>query len=189
MNKKWNTLLTISNTVPAQPRKESVAAFRILTGHDLLAEHLHRLNILSSPMYVCIFGFKGTSTSKVIGVRNEMMMDDYGGQMIFGDLVGLKIPDIHLIGEEKPQKNLIQETCPDLGSNPGPLRDKRACYHLFHCGGLSSPSCVLCGDSDSAMNWGHVKQCSTMRNRQFKSKCELYWEVCRQMALLQMSGH
>ena len=28
--------------------------------------------------------------------RNEMMMDDYDGQMIFGDLMGLKLPDIHL---------------------------------------------------------------------------------------------
>ena len=27
---------------------------------------------------------------------------DYGGQMIFGDLVGLKLPDIYLTGEEKP---------------------------------------------------------------------------------------
>ena len=41
---------------------------------------------------ICIFGFKGASTSKVIGARNEMMMDDYGGQMIFRDLVGLKLP-------------------------------------------------------------------------------------------------
>ena len=40
----------------------------------------------------CIFGFKGASTSQVIGARNEMMMDDYDGQMIFGDLVGLKLP-------------------------------------------------------------------------------------------------
>ena len=91
--------------------------------------------------YVCIvcmyvyLGFKGASTSKVIGARNEMMMDDYGGQMIFGDLVGLKLPDIRLTGEEKPRKNLTQETCPDQGSNPGPLRDKRTCYHLFHSGG------------------------------------------------------
>ena len=88
--------------------------------------------------HVCvyIFGFKGALTSKVIGARNEMMMDDYDGQMIFGDLVGLKLPDIRLAGEEKPRKNLTQETCPDRGSNPGPLRDKRACYHLFHSGGL-----------------------------------------------------
>ena len=38
-------------------------------------------------MYVCIFGFKGVSTPKVIDARNEMMMDDYDGQMIFGDHV------------------------------------------------------------------------------------------------------
>ena len=55
-------------------------------------------------MYVCIFGFKGASRSKVIGARNEMMMDDYDGQMIFGDLVDLKLPDICLTGEEKPRK-------------------------------------------------------------------------------------
>ena len=65
-----------------------------------------------------------------------MMMNDYDGQMIFGELVGLKLPDIRLTGEEKPRKNITQETCPDWGSNPGPLRDKRACYHLFHSGGL-----------------------------------------------------
>ena len=35
----------------------------------------------------------------------------------------------------KPRKNLTQETCPDRGSNPGPLRDKRAFYHLLHSGG------------------------------------------------------
>ena len=64
-----------------------------------------------------------------------MMMDDYDGQMIFGDLVGLKRPDIRLTGEEKPRKNLTQETCPDRESNPGPLRDKRACYHLLHSDG------------------------------------------------------
>ena len=35
----------------------------------------------------------------------------------------------------KTPKNLTQETCPDLGSNPGPLRDKRACYHVLHSSG------------------------------------------------------
>ena len=86
-------------------------------------------------MYVYL-GFKGMSTSQVIGTRNEMMMDDYDGQMIFGDLGGLKLPDVRLTGEEKPQKNLTQETCPDRGSNPDLLRDKRGCYHLFHSSGL-----------------------------------------------------
>ena len=75
-------------------------------------------------MYVQYVGlylrFQGASTSQVIGARNEMMMDDYDGQMIFEDLVGLKFPDIRLAGEEKPRKNLTQETYPDRGSNPGP---------------------------------------------------------------------
>ena len=62
-------------------------------------------------------------------------MDDYDGQMLFGDLVGLKLPDIRLAGEEKPRKNLTQETCPDRESNPAPLPAKRACYHLLHSGG------------------------------------------------------
>ena len=52
-----------------------------------------------------------------------------------GTLGGLKFSDICLIGEDKPLKNLTQEICPDRGSNPGPLRDKRACYHLLHSGG------------------------------------------------------
>ena len=49
---------------------------------------------------------------------------------------GLKFPDICLTGEEKPLKNLTQETFPDRGLNPGPLRDKHACCHLLHSGGL-----------------------------------------------------
>ena len=65
-----------------------------------------------------------------------MIDDDNDGQMIFGDLGGLKLLDICLTGEEKPRKNLTQETCPDRGSNPGPLRDRRACYHLVHSGGM-----------------------------------------------------
>ena len=66
-----------------------------------------------------------------------MMSDhDNGGQMIFGDLGGLKLLDICLTGEEKPRKNLTQETCPDWGSNPGPLRDWQECCRLAHSGGL-----------------------------------------------------
>ena len=45
-----------------------------------------------------------------------MIMDDNDGQMMFGDLVGLKLPDIRLTGEEKPRKkNLTQETYPNRG--------------------------------------------------------------------------
>ena len=51
------------------------------------------------------------------------------GHMIFGDFVGLKIPDICLTGVEKPRKNLTQEIRPDRGSNPGLLRDRSVtCY-------------------------------------------------------------
>ena len=69
---------------------------------------------------VCIFGFKGASTSKVIGARNEMMMDDYDGQMIFGDLVGLKLPDIRFTGEEKPRKKPHPGNLSRPGCEPGP---------------------------------------------------------------------
>ena len=75
------------------------------------------------------------STHSVIPTR-RIWNDDDDGQKIFGDLGCLKCPHICLTGEEKPRKNLIQETCPDRGSNPGPLRDKRACYHLLHSSGL-----------------------------------------------------
>ena len=66
-----------------------------------------------------------------------MTGDDNDGQMIVGDLGGLKLPDMCLTGEEKPRKKLIQETCPDRGSNPGPLRDRRECYRPVQSGGIS----------------------------------------------------
>ena len=62
------------------------------------------------------------------------MRDDNYGQMIFGDLVDLKLPDICLAGEEKTPKNLTQETCSDRGSNPGALHDRHTCYRLLHTG-------------------------------------------------------
>ena len=67
--------------------------------------------------------------------KRRIWNNDYDGRMILGDLGGLKLPDTCLTGEEKPRKNLTHETCPDLGSNRGPLRDKRTCYHLLHSGG------------------------------------------------------
>ncbi|PSN58394.1 hypothetical protein C0J52_02814 [Blattella germanica] len=54
--------------------------------------------------------------------------------MMSGDRLGLKFPDIRLMGEEKPQKNLTQETCPDR--DPGPLRERRIHYPLLHNGGI-----------------------------------------------------
>ncbi|PSN29100.1 hypothetical protein C0J52_27979, partial [Blattella germanica] len=52
--------------------------------------------------------------------------------MMSGDRLGLKFPEICLMGEEKLQKNLTQETCPDRELNPGPLRERRIRYPLLH---------------------------------------------------------
>ena len=54
-----------------------------------------------------------------------------------GTLWAKSFPRFVLQVRKNPEKNLTQETCPDRGSNPGPLRDKRACYHLLHSGGQS----------------------------------------------------
>ena len=63
-----------------------------------------------------------------------MIMDDYDGQMIFGDLVGLSLPDIRLTGEEKPRKNPGNLCRP--GIEPGPAAwQARMLYRLLHSGG------------------------------------------------------
>ena len=41
-----------------------------------------------------------------------MWMDDNDGQMIFGDLGGLKLPDIYLTGEEKTRKTSLRKLVP-----------------------------------------------------------------------------
>ena len=50
-----------------------------------------------------------------------MSGDDNDDKMIFGDLGGLKLPDICVTGEEKQRKNLTQETCPNRGIGLGPV--------------------------------------------------------------------
>ena len=50
----------------------------------------------------------------------SFMMDDYDGQMIFGDLEGLKIPDIRLTGEEKHRKKPRPGSSSRPGIEPGP---------------------------------------------------------------------
>ncbi|KAJ4437376.1 hypothetical protein ANN_17519 [Periplaneta americana] len=47
--KKWNSLHQNPQVIPDLPRKSSVAAFRLATGHDCLAKHLHRIGIYQSP--------------------------------------------------------------------------------------------------------------------------------------------
>ena len=66
------------------------------------------------------WGLFCASTSPVIGARNEMIMDDYDGQMIFGDLVGLQLPDIRFTDEEKPQKKPHPGNLSRPGIEPGP---------------------------------------------------------------------
>ena len=53
-------------------------------------------------------------------LTRRIWKDDCDGQIIFGDLVGLKLPDIYLAGEEKHRKNLTQKTCPDRRSKLRP---------------------------------------------------------------------
>ena len=82
-----------------------------------------------------IWGFRARQHLRSLSpVMNDENDNDV--QMIFGDLGGLKLPDICLTVEEKPRKKPHPETCPDRGSNPGPLRDRCTCYHLAHSGGL-----------------------------------------------------
>ena len=70
----------------------------------------HARSYLNIGIFV-YFGFKSASTSQVVGSRNEMMMNDYDGQ-IFGDLVGLKLPDIRLTGEKNPEKTSPRKLVP-----------------------------------------------------------------------------
>ena len=64
------------------------------------------------------------------------MMSDNDGQMIFGDLGGLRLhPTFVLQVRKNPEKKPHQETCPERGLNPDPLRDRRACCRLAHSGG------------------------------------------------------
>ena len=60
-----------------------------------------------------------------------MMMYDYDGQRIFGDLVGLKLPDIRLTGEETP-KNLTQETCEKIYICRFILQERNIYIFLFN---------------------------------------------------------
>ena len=49
----WHWKNNIISGIPDWPRKEAVAKFRMATGHDCLAGHLHRLGMLNSPCYLC----------------------------------------------------------------------------------------------------------------------------------------
>ena len=64
-----------------------------------------------------------------------MMMDDYDGQMIFGDLVGLNLPDIRLTGEEKPRKTSPRKLVPTGDRTRARCVTSAHATTLFHSGG------------------------------------------------------
>ena len=94
-----------------------------------------------------------------------MSEDDNDAQMIFGDLGSLKYPDICLTGQEKPRKNLTQETCPDRGSNPGPLRDRRASWRLSHSGGHEFREMYHCAAVDQSKRFLTVNEVNNYMKR------------------------
>ncbi|GFR06703.1 hypothetical protein TNCT_396531 [Trichonephila clavata] len=49
LGKNWESLVSRGPFVHNLPRAVSVAAFRMCTGHDYLAAHLHCINVLPSP--------------------------------------------------------------------------------------------------------------------------------------------
>ena len=63
---------------------------------------------------------------------------------------------------------ITQETCPDRGSNPGPLRDKRACYHLLQSGGLKNTEIKVEGQ----------------RFSNYKAPCTFIWQQPLQSLLV-----
>ena len=64
--------------------------------------------------------------------------------MIFEEPWGLKL--FISQARENYGKKLNQETCPDRGSNPGPLHERherRACYRLLHSSGLVNTVIII----------------------------------------------
>ena len=53
-----------------------------------------------------------TSSTHPFIIIRRLRKDDYAGKMIFGDLLGLKLPDICLTGEEKPRKTSPRKLVP-----------------------------------------------------------------------------
>ena len=50
--KKWKSLLHQKGKITKSDRRSAVATFRLTTGHDCLARHLNRLQILPSPLCI-----------------------------------------------------------------------------------------------------------------------------------------
>ena len=66
-------------------------------------------------------------------LTGRIWKDNYDDQMILGHLVGLKLTDTSLTGEEKPRKKPHPGKLSRPEMNPSPLRDMRAnCYIGSH---------------------------------------------------------
>jgi Ribonuclease HI len=48
-DKKWRPIVENPNLIPNLPRKAAVTHFRLITGHDCLAQHLRKIGIRNSP--------------------------------------------------------------------------------------------------------------------------------------------
>ncbi|KAJ4436498.1 hypothetical protein ANN_16529 [Periplaneta americana] len=46
---RWKESFKDPKLIPDLPRKSAVAMFRLITGHDCLSKHLHRIGVLNSP--------------------------------------------------------------------------------------------------------------------------------------------
>ena len=69
-------------------------------------------------------------------LTRRVWKDDYDVQMIFADLVGLKLPDICLKGEDKKPKKVTHEICLDRESNSGPLLERMTMTSKWYSGTL-----------------------------------------------------
>lgn len=67
--KKWESLIT-NGPIPDLPRAIAVAAFRLRTGHDYLAAHLNRIQVLPSP--ACQLCGEGTMNAEHLGTCPEL---------------------------------------------------------------------------------------------------------------------
>uniref|UniRef100_A0A8D8WMZ3 Uncharacterized protein n=1 Tax=Cacopsylla melanoneura TaxID=428564 RepID=A0A8D8WMZ3_9HEMI len=49
-DKNWKEIINNPDIIPELPRKAAVATFRLMTGHDCLAQHLNRIGCKDSPI-------------------------------------------------------------------------------------------------------------------------------------------
>ena len=69
--------------IPDFPRKTEVAKFRLSTGHDSLAKHLHRINILLSPICnLCSYFCEEMDKQHLAVMYSGLRSIDLGSQVL-----------------------------------------------------------------------------------------------------------